>query len=60
MVVDEITGNRKHQFPNGPEVDMVLADELFSAAGTPDDVLWLLPDHQNSVTDFAAIPASSV
>ncbi len=27
MVEDESTGNRKHQFLNGPQADMVLADE---------------------------------
>ena len=56
--MDESTGNRKHQFLNGPQVDMVLADEVFSATGSPSDILWLLQDHQNSVTDVATIPAS--
>ena len=37
---------------------MVLADEVFSSSGSPDDILWLLQDHQNSVTDVATIPAS--
>ena len=37
---------------------MGLADEVFSSSGSPDDILWLLQDHQNSVTDVATIPAS--
>lgn len=49
---------REHRFLNGPYPDMVLVDEVFTSSGTPDDILWLLHDHQNTVTDVATIPTS--
>lgn len=52
------TDKRTHRFLNGPQPDMVLTDEIFTATGTPNDILWLLQDHQNSVTDVATIPTS--
>jgi len=59
QTVNEVTGNRTHRFLNGPQPDMVLTDEVFNSSGTPTDILWLLQDHQNSVTDVATMSSTS-
>jgi RHS repeat-associated protein len=53
------TTKRKHRFLNGPQPDMVLVDEVFNTSGTPTDILWLLQDHQNTVTDVATMSSTS-
>jgi RHS repeat-associated protein len=53
------TSKRKHRFLNGPQPDMVLVDEVFNSTGTPTDILWLLHDHQNTVTDVATMSSTS-
>ena len=50
---------RTHRFFNGPEPDMVFADEVFSATNTPADILWLLQDQQQTVTDVATMSSTS-
>ena len=59
QIVDEVTGHRQHRFLNGPAPDMVLADEVFSSTGTPGDILWLLQDQQQTVTDVATMSSTS-
>jgi len=58
QTVNEVTGNRSHRFLNGPQPDMVLVDEVFNGTGTATDILWLLHDHQNTVTDVATLPST--
>jgi RHS repeat-associated protein len=55
QIIDEPSGKREHRFLNGPQPDMVLVDELFTSTDDPDDILWLLQDSQNTVTDVATI-----
>jgi RHS repeat-associated protein len=59
QTVNEVTGHRSHRFLNGPQTDMVLVDEVFNSTGTPTDILWLLHDRQNTVTDVATLPSTS-
>jgi RHS repeat-associated protein len=59
QTVNELTGHRTHRFLNGPQPDMVLVDEVFNSSGTPTDILWLLQDHQNTVTDVATMSSTS-
>jgi len=59
QTINEVTGNRTHRFLNGPQPDMVLTDEVFNSSGTPTDILWLLQDHQNSVTDVGTMSSTS-
>jgi len=59
QTINEVTGNRNHRFLNGPQPDMVLVDEVFNGTGTPTDILWLLHDHQNTVTDVATMSSTS-
>ena len=53
------TSKRTHRFLNGPVPDMVLVDEVFNSSGTPTDILWLLQDQQQTVTDVATMSSTS-
>jgi len=53
-------GAPTHRYLWGPAVDMLLADETVGlgndgVAGTADDVVWTLGDHQNSVRDIVVL-----
>ena len=51
LQLDE-TGNPTHRYLWGEAVDQILADETVDDGG-PEDVLWPLTDHQNTVRDLA-------
>jgi RHS repeat-associated protein len=44
----------RHRYVNGPGVDEVLVDEVFTDAGTFDELLWPLSDHQGTIRDVVS------